>query len=128
MNDGYDQYLCTNVEGFYSVLVGISKEEIIEAGILSGVSNYEEEKQQVTFRNVVFSTKKTPDELYDWGEGQPDGSLTLAVLTGVDSVAVDDNAAPVYYNLQGLRVDNPADGQILIKQQNGKAVKVRIVR
>lgn len=129
MNDGYDQYLCTNVEGFYSVLGGFSKEEIIGAGILSGVSDYDEEKQQVTFRNVVFSTKKTPDELYNWGdEIQPDGSLTLAVLTGVDSVAVDGNAAPVYYNLQGLRVDNPADGQILIKQQNGKAVKVRIVR
>lgn len=128
MNDGYDQYLCTNVEGFYAVLGGFSKEDIIGAGILRGMSNYDEEKQQVTFCNVVFSTKMTPDELYDWGEDQPDGSLTLAVLTGVDSVAVDGSDAPVYYNLQGLRVDNPTDGQILIKQQNGKALKVRIVR
>ncbi|MDE7472182.1 MAG: phosphodiester glycosidase family protein [Muribaculaceae bacterium] len=47
--------------------------------------------------------------------------------TGVDNVAVDDNtAAPVeYYNLQGVRVENPAPG-LYIKCQGNTATKVII--
>ena len=43
---------------------------------------------------------------------------------GVLSVEAADNAAPVeYYNLQGLRVDNPASG-IFIRRQGSKAQKI----
>ncbi len=43
---------------------------------------------------------------------------------GVLSVEAADNAAPVeYYNLQGLRVDNPANG-IFIRRQGSKAQKI----
>ncbi len=44
---------------------------------------------------------------------------------GVESVMVDDaNVAPVYYNLQGIRVDNPVKGSIYVKVQGNKAEKV----
>ena len=47
--------------------------------------------------------------------------------SGVDSIGVDsENAAPIYYNLQGVRVDNPANGLYIMKQGT-KASKV-IVR
>ncbi len=47
--------------------------------------------------------------------------------TGIDNVVADgDSNAPVeYYNLQGIRVDNPANG-IYIKRQGSKATKVLI--
>ena len=45
--------------------------------------------------------------------------------TGVDDVTVNDENAPVeYYNLQGVRVENPAPGQLYIKRQGSKATKV----
>jgi hypothetical protein len=51
--------------------------------------------------------------------------------TGVDTIAIDNNtdaanADAVYYNLQGIRVDNPSTG-IYIRRQAGTATKV-IVR
>ena len=41
-------------------------------------------------------------------------------------IAVDDNAPVEYYNLQGVRVENPANG-LYIRRQGSKAEKV-IVR
>lgn len=48
------------------------------------------------------------------------------VNTGVDSVAVDDEAgaAAEYYNLQGMRVANPAPGHLYIKRQGSHTTKV----
>jgi hypothetical protein len=51
--------------------------------------------------------------------------------TGVDTIAIDNNtdaatSDAVYYNLQGIRVDNPSTG-IYIRRQAGTATKV-IVR
>lgn len=46
----------------------------------------------------------------------------------VDNIGVDSNNAPVeLYNLQGVRVDNPAAGTIVIKKQ-GTTVSKHIVR
>ena len=45
--------------------------------------------------------------------------------TGVDGVIGDDNDAPVeYYNLQGIRVDNPAPGNVYIRRQGTSTTKV----
>ncbi len=44
--------------------------------------------------------------------------------TGVDEIAVDDaNVAPVYYNLQGARVQNPANGAYIMVR-GSKVTKV----
>jgi len=44
---------------------------------------------------------------------------------GVNDLEITDNDAPaVYYNLQGIRVTNPAAGNIYIKKQGNKATKV----
>ncbi len=45
--------------------------------------------------------------------------------SGIDDVVTEDEAdAPVeYYNLQGMRVENPANG-IYIRRQGSKATKV----
>lgn len=42
--------------------------------------------------------------------------------TGIEDVAADSDEAPVYYNLQGVRVNNPSNG-IYIEVRNGKATR-----
>lgn len=49
----------------------------------------------------------------------------LDSMVGVENIAVDTNADDVvYYNLQGVKVLNPAPGQLVIARQGGKAVKM----
>lgn len=45
--------------------------------------------------------------------------------SGIKGVAATENGEAVYYNLQGIRVENPTEG-IYIRRQNGKAEKVVI--
>lgn len=46
-----------------------------------------------------------------------------AVLSGIDDIAIDENAPVEYYNLQGVKVENPEHG-IFIKRQGAKSVKI----
>lgn len=46
------------------------------------------------------------------------------ISTGIDSVDVDANAPAVYYNLQGIRIANPTQGQIVIRRQGNTIDKV----
>lgn len=51
------------------------------------------------------------------------------ISTGVDSITVtpsDDNAPVEYFNLQGVRVEQPAAGGLYIKRQGSKVSKVVI--
>ncbi|MDE6832255.1 MAG: M6 family metalloprotease domain-containing protein, partial [Muribaculaceae bacterium] len=56
-------------------------------------------------------------------------SVNMADAAGVDDVTVDSDAAcdPIYYNLQGIRVDTPLPGHIYIRRQGTHTAKV-IVR
>lgn len=56
------------------------------------------------------------------------GSLHLMFdYSGIDGVAVDqENEEVEYFNLQGLRVDDPRPGQVLIRKSGGSVAKVRI--
>lgn len=59
-----------------------------------------------------------------------DVSKRLLTVSGIDGSGIEDVTAPaaadaVYYNLQGIRVDAPADG-IFIKVAGGKSSKVRL--
>lgn len=49
------------------------------------------------------------------------------VNTGVDNVAAGNENAPVeYYNLQGVRIENPAKGGLYIKRQGTTVTKVAL--
>ena len=50
--------------------------------------------------------------------------LTVDSTTMVDNVVVDGNDAPVYYNLQGVRVDNPAAGLYIVVRGNNVTKEV----
>ena len=66
--------------------------------------------------------------MYWWTNGTPSDEATAVisnvVLSGVESVEFDSNAPVKYFNLQGVEVANPEAGQIVIKKQGSKAVKV----
>lgn len=47
----------------------------------------------------------------------------VAPSSGISDVAVDENAPVEYYNLQGLRVDNPTNG-LYIRRQGNNTTKV----
>lgn len=44
--------------------------------------------------------------------------------SGVESIVDDTTSEAVYYNLQGMRVDNPRPGQLLIRKQGDKSQKI----
>lgn len=48
----------------------------------------------------------------------------VAGENGVGSIAAGQDAAPVYYNMQGIRVNNPSKGQMLIKVEGNQTTKV----
>lgn len=51
--------------------------------------------------------------------------LKMGSAAGVESVIADENAAPVYYNLQGVRVENPQSG-LYIYRQGRKTGKILV--
>lgn len=89
--------------------------------------------------DAATRTISYPDDMILLGEkGYNNGSflagntgtqLVLPESAGVDDIISDSNAdAPVeYFNLQGVRVTNPAAGQLIIKRQGSEVTKM-IVR
>ena len=49
--------------------------------------------------------------------------VTFTSAAGVADVAVDANVAPVYYNLQGVRVNNLVEGNVYIAKRGNEAIK-----
>lgn len=50
-------------------------------------------------------------------------SISIKDKSGITNVGADDNAPVEYYNLQGVKVENPSNG-IFIKKQGSKTAKV----
>lgn len=48
------------------------------------------------------------------------GNGSLGSVAGIE---IDENVAPVYYNMQGVRVDNPENG-LFIEVRGNKSAKV----
>lgn len=46
------------------------------------------------------------------------------ISTGFAGIEVDDNAPEVYYNLQGMRVDNPENGVYIVRKGNKVSKKI----
>ena len=66
------------------------------------------------------------DNGYDWLAVGSQGAFKI-VLPGKDGVAdisAGDNAPAEYYNLQGIRVDNPVPGTLYIRRQGSDATKI----
>lgn len=52
-------------------------------------------------------------------------TTTTVETSGISGISAENTDAPVsYFNTQGIRVNNPAKGDVLIKVQGGKASKI----
>lgn len=50
--------------------------------------------------------------------------VQISASGSISSAEIEENGAAVYYNLQGVKVDNPRDGSLYIRVQGNKAEKV----
>ena len=87
-------------------------EAIPENGIVSidkpGIISYYAENtegQRSEIKTVIFSQSTT---------------------TGIDDVTFDCNLPVEYYNLQGIRIDNPDNGNVVIARKGNKVKKIVI--
>ena len=54
---------------------------------------------------------------YDFVVSLKDMTLVVTkATTGIESIEADETVAPVYYNLQGVKVANPANGIYIVKR------------
>lgn len=61
----------------------------------------------------------------NYGSVSPVRSIKLSPTAAIDSITVEDeNAEAVYYNLNGIRIANPAQGQIYICKKGNKVNKI----
>lgn len=61
----------------------------------------------------------------NYGYLSPVRTISLAPSAGIGSLTVDDvDVEPVYYNLQGMQITNPAHGQIYILKKGNKVTKI----
>ena len=90
-----------------------------ESSVISGTlkATHESLKGNVA-PTVVLTATANGKELFA-------ASQAPNTTTGIEDVTVEGEGEAEYFNLQGLRVAQPEAGQLYIKRQGGKAVKVR---
>lgn len=103
-----------------SLSLGYTPEEVEEDGQFGKL-----DKNIVTMpvKEVMLSEKNYVGGEF-FGVGNNDFLVELPDLDGVSDIKVDTSTdVPVYYNLQGVRIDKPASGQLYIRVSKGKAEK-----
>ena len=100
---------------------------------LKSVTNHSETPQEITsdvFDAVDVSTVKlyVPEQSYDsYKAADVWKDFDIQGLVGVEDIEADENAKDIegYYNLQGIRLEEPARGQInIVRYKDGTAKKV----
>lgn len=126
-------FYCFNMEGYYHYVQNASKEEIIisfEQGDLN-VSTFNSRTLTVNIYNPVIGVGDEPITPTFWPNGDDFSGyilLTENYMDGVESLLGEEIDAPAeYYNLQGVRVNNPEKGQLVIVRKGNKSFK-QIVR
>jgi len=102
--------------------------ETMMSSLPEKVISFDAAKGLVTFpkASIVFNFPDSdyPTSFYDNNLSE-ESYFYLPGFSGIDRVSADGSAdAPVeYYNLQGIRVSEPAKGQLLIRRQGDKVTK-----
>lgn len=79
-----------------------------------------------TLRVGVKKTKAMPQ---DWTAFDNFRLYYKPTTSGIDEIPVDAfDTEAVYYDLRGIRVDNPAHGNIYIKKSGNRSEKILLVR
>lgn len=112
---------------------GDTAEDLIEFLGEENLSSYNEANKLITIKNCLvtcgdYRNKKYSDLYVQWGLSADDVTNTVTIMlpeveSAIKNITVDENAPVEYYNLQGIRVENPAKG-LYIKRQGNTATKV----
>lgn len=111
-----------------------------DPAILPEIIEFMEEKGQpfdtyadgvVSVNKSIFDINRKCETYYTWnGVEYTVSTITMHIddddLSGLAEIEANDNAPVEYFNLQGVRVDNPAAGQVVIKRQGTKATKTLV--
>lgn len=127
-------HLASCPDGF---LIKSSEEEDFSFGINSDMASFLGEELMVMEDGSAIGFLGINGEAYNWNLDEGDYTVTFICNGTMGSVSfvpygeasvenietTDENAIPVYYNLQGQRVNNPEKG-IFIKVQGSKVTKI----
>lgn len=116
-----------NAESLYRTLVGLNNEEILEKLASEELLPSTFENGVITIHNCIFADQ---DDLYESYTFDADlNSVTVIKLPTTSLETVNESASDTpaeYYNLQGIRVSDPAPGAIYIRRQGDTAKKIRL--
>lgn len=140
ISNGTNKLRFFNLEGYYFVDFGgeLTTQDIIHefAQDATPTSTYADGRVKV--ENCCFNYRGSANPICVWSYKNAAGESVSCVDlmhgeivfdtipdtgAGVSSVTVDNNAPAVYYNLQGVRVDNPGNG-LYIRRQGNTVTKV----
>ncbi|MGM9843297.1 MAG: hypothetical protein ACI30S_03635 [Muribaculaceae bacterium] len=119
------QYYPSSYDGSVISIESEAKEFYVATSTTNGVENWKfrTEESMVSKDGVDFSSYSS----YHFTLDLANNKLIVAGTTGVESVSEDDVNAPVeYFNLQGVRVENPQNGLYIVRQ--GNKVSKQIIR
>lgn len=136
---GLGRVYCYNVEGTYYWGGQDYDLETIHDALLDDedmnitkISNYDEKTHVVNIHNALFGIGSAPMAGYSWMNADKtpvdmSGMIVLPEdLSGIDNVIVDSNNSKAeYFNLQGVKVENPANG-VFIRRQGKQVSKVYV--
>ncbi len=107
----------------YNIIHGRTDEQITEKGYWGSIAT-EGNVSTVTFPRMTLMMRPA-NTMSPMFAGYNDAFKVVITKTsdGVSDIAADDNAPVEYYNLQGVRVENPAAG-LYIRRQGSKVSKV----
>lgn len=78
---------------------------------------------EAKYVKIVPRQRAMPQYGSSIGELEVYGGYGDSFATGIEDAIIDPDAEPVYYNLQGLRVVNPSDGQLYIVVRGASSAK-----
>ena len=131
-------YLCAGLSGLSSITIPSSATSIGEYAFgycsgLKSVTNHSLTPQAIN-DNVFYNVDINNCKLYVWHESLNDyktaevwKNFDIQDLGGVDGIVADDVSKEVegYYNLQGIRLEEPARGQVnIVRYKDGTSQKV----
>lgn len=109
-----------NVGGDGEAIMVDTETEVYNGGNPANIMLEEE------FEGTIYLTLDLEGAAYvyfDTTDGEDIPEWAAEAVSGVKGVAVEENVAPVYYNLQGIRVANPENG-MFIQVKGNKVSKV----
>ena len=133
---GISSFYCYNALGYEVVNQPVlSVEEVIELYDYIPFTKYDSAQNKVILSYVEDGGQRAYDANFGyqavplggnfWDGVSMAGSITFPswFQAGVSDVIIDENAPIEYFNLNGIRIANPQQGQIIIKRQGSKVTK-----